>query len=420
MSHSRRDAGTGSYSYSENKITGEGRWAWSLSYTDIDGNRKRIQFTAKSKKQLQERVERFLQERKDKLTPWENLTLNQWINRWLPTQKDTVKIKTYEYYEYMCRKHLSTSPLGHMQLKKITSNHIQMWLNSLLTVKKSLGDTLLSPGTVNSIRRALNLVLDGAVKQGLLGLRPQSKPVKQEKTKPLQITPEEMRAFLALAETRDYWDIDVDASKKQKQAVMIPENYRPQNTIAHVYMYSCYKTAVYFALHTLCRKGEIVGARWQDIDMDAKTFTVVQNIVYASHGITVGSPKTGQYRKILLSDSMIERLKEWKKQQQQYIEEVGDLFADDNDLIFTSHTGGVVNDRLFRLFWDKLTIAAGLKIRFHDLRHIGAATMLSNGVPIKAVQERGGWITTSVLLDTYAYCIPGLQQACVDVLDKNF
>ena len=417
---SRRDAGTGSYSYYENPKTGEARWTWSLTYTDVDHIRRRVQLSSKSRKQLQERVERFLAEKKANETPWENLTLAEWINRWLPTQRETVKIKTYEYYDYMCKKHILVSPLAGMPLKKIRTNHIQTWLSALLGREIAWGGKNLSPGTINSVRRALNIVLDAAVRQGLLAIRPQSKPVRQEKTKPLRITPEQMRAFLAMAESQDYWDIDVDASKKQKKAVMIPEQYRPQNTIAHVYLYRCYTTAVNFALHTLCRKGEIVGARWQDIDFEAKTFTVVQNIVYTSHGVTVGSPKTGQYRKILLSDAMIARLKQWRQQQQEYIDEVGDLFADDNDLIFSSHLGEIINDRLFRLYWDKLTIAAGLRIRFHDLRHIGAATMLSQGVPIKAVQERGGWATTSVLLDTYAYCIPGLQQACVDVLDQNF
>lgn len=416
---SRRDAGTGSYSYSER--TGQGRWTWSLSYTDGNGQRKRIQMSGKSKKQLQERVERFLKERKDNATPWERLTLNQFVSRWLPSVKDTVKIKTYEYYVYMCRKHITQSPLGKMQLQRIKSNDIQTWLNSFLTAPKALGGTCLSPGTINSIRRCLNIVLDAAVGQGLLRMRPQSKPVKQERRKPLKVTTEEIKNLLALIDTKEFWNIDVEESRKQKKPVMIPQNYAPQDTIAHVYMYRCYGLAVRFALHTLCRKGEVVGARWQDIDFEAKTFTVVQNVVYASHGVTVGSPKTGQYRKILLAQPMIDRLRQWKLQQQNYMEEVGDLFDDSNDLIFTSHTGGVVNEKLFTLFWYKLKIKAGLpKLRFHDLRHVGAATLLSAGAPIKAVQERGGWASSSILLDTYAYCIPGLQQACVDVLEKSF
>lgn len=414
---SRRDNGTGSYSYSE--VTGTGRWTWQLRYLDSEGQLKRVQLSSKSKKVLQERVEKFLQDKKDNAAPWEHLTLGQWIKRWLPSQTGTIKIKTYEYYAYMCRKHILNSPFAEMQLKNIRSTHIQTWLYALTTSEIASGGKLLSPGTVNSIRRCVNIILDAAVEQGLLNKRPQSKPISQNRKPPLQVTPEQIKAFLQAADTRDYWDIDVPESRKQGKMIMIPENYRVPATIAHVYCYECYSTMIYFGLNTLCRKGEVLGARWTDINWQEKTFTVTQNIIHASHGITIQTPKTGQYRKILLSDSLINRLKQWKIKQEQYKDEVGDLFRE-TDLIFTSHVGSVVEETRFRHFWYKLKIYTGLDIRYHDLRHIGTATLLSQGVPIKAVQERGGWATTSILLDTYAYCIPGLQQACVDVLDKNF
>ena len=45
----------------------------------------------------------------------------------------------------------------------------------------------------------------------------------------------------------------------------------------------------------------------------------------------------------------------------------------------------------------------GLKMRFHDLRHILASVMLALGIPDKYAMERGGWSTPNTLKNIYQH-----------------
>lgn len=50
------------------------------------------------------------------------------------------------------------------------------------------------------------------------------------------------------------------------------------------------------------------------------------------------------------------------------------------------------------------------KLRFHDLRHTYASYLLSNGVPIKYVQEQLGHASASITLDTYNHVMPSVKK----------
>ncbi len=60
---------------------------------------------------------------------------------------------------------------------------------------------------------------------------------------------------------------------------------------------------------------------------------------------------------------------------------------------------------------------AGLpNIRFHDLRH-ACATLLSEGVPIKVVQEVLGHSSVSVTMDVYSHVLPDMQERAAAAMD---
>ena len=62
--------------------------------------------------------------------------------------------------------------------------------------------------------------------------------------------------------------------------------------------------------------------------------------------------------------------------------------------------------------------SAGLKIRFHDLRHSCASLMLMAGVHPKIVSEMLGHSTVAITLDIYSHVTPGLQEAAAKRLDS--
>ncbi len=54
------------------------------------------------------------------------------------------------------------------------------------------------------------------------------------------------------------------------------------------------------------------------------------------------------------------------------------------------------------------------EIRFHDLRHTHASSLLAAGVHPKLVPERLGHSHISLTLDTYSYVIPSLQSEAAE------
>ena len=68
----------------------------------------------------------------------------------------------------------------------------------------------------------------------------------------------------------------------------------------------------------------------------------------------------------------------------------------------------------------KVSRRAGLKMRFHDLRHSHATLMLRAGIHPKIVSERLGHATVALTLDTYSHVAPGLQEAAAARFDEAF
>ena len=55
-------------------------------------------------------------------------------------------------------------------------------------------------------------------------------------------------------------------------------------------------------------------------------------------------------------------------------------------------------------------VAAGDRIRLHDLRHSYASAALAAGVPAKVVSERLGHANIGITMDTYSHVMPQLDQ----------
>jgi integrase len=60
------------------------------------------------------------------------------------------------------------------------------------------------------------------------------------------------------------------------------------------------------------------------------------------------------------------------------------------------------------------------RVRFHDLRHSHATTLLLAGVHAKVVQERLGHATIAITLGVYGHVMPGMQEGAAAKLDAAF
>lgn len=88
------------------------------------------------------------------------LTLGEYLDKWLPNIKDTVRQRTWERYEQIARLHLKPA-LGRNKLKSLAPTHVRSLYRSKL-------DGGSSPRTVQYIHTTLRKALRDAVSDGLI------------------------------------------------------------------------------------------------------------------------------------------------------------------------------------------------------------------------------------------------------------
>lgn len=158
------------------------------------------------------------------------------------------------------------------------------------------------------------------------------------------------------------------------------------------------------------RRGEAVGLRWEDIDLENQRLTVRQQIVRQQGRLVAGPPKTksGEDRRVDLDTGTVgvliaHRLRaDWQRA-------LLGLAVLEADLVFTWPDGsGYSPDYVSRQF-KLIAQRAGVPVkRLHDLRHGAASLQLAAGVPLAVVSQRLGHSTISLTADTYSHLLEGV------------
>jgi len=134
------------------------------------------------------------------------------------------------------------------------------------------------------------------------------------------------------------------------------------------------------ALFLGLRRGELLGLRWEDVDLDGGKLEVVHTLQRVGGALQLVPPKTeGSRRTVPLPSVCVEALREHKRRQ---FRERSDAWPDweDHGLVFPSRRGTPMEPDNLRRSWSVIRAAAGLPgVRFHDLRHTCVTLLLDLG-----------------------------------------
>ena len=166
------------------------------------------------------------------------------------------------------------------------------------------------------------------------------------------------------------------------------------------------------------RRGEALGLRWSDVDLEAVQLTIRQALQRAGSQPTFAEPKSARSRRsIALPDFAADALRAQRTRQLQDRLLAGSRWQD-HGLVFTSSIGtpmepGQVTKRLQRLLR-----GAGLApLRFHDLRHATASLLVAQGAHPRTIMEILGHASITMTMNTYAHVAPVLQREAAASLD---
>ena len=298
-------------------------------------------------------------------------TVGNWLEVWYENYaKIKMRPSTYLTYHGYIENHIKPQ-LGKIPLNDLTTLHLQQFYKKLLAegrverIEAQKQPKGLSAKTVRNIHQIISSALKLAVEQRLIARNPADGcALPKAERKEMQTLPvEQLTSFL-----REAKDSGVFA-------------------------------LYYIDLTTGLRRGELLGLKWSDIDLEKGDLRVQRQIGRIDGKIIEMPLKTkNAYRTLPLSADAISVLKIQKCK-------VGN-----SEWVFPSPTGGPMSpDSVLHMLHRVLKRAGLPKVRFHDLRHTFATMALQNGVDVKTVSSMLGHYSAGFTLDTYAHVTTDAQ-----------
>jgi integrase len=302
------------------------------------------------------------------------------VDQWLPSIRASVREGTFESYRRNVRSHL-VPRLGNVPLQMLTPPRLNAFYADLLQDGRRDGSGGLSPRTVRYVHTILRRALQAAVRWQLVArnVADLADPPSPKATRPRSAatwSADELSRFLAsVADERSYPLWVVLAS-------------------------------------TGMRRGEALGARWPDVDLDAGRWQVRRTLVAIGHELSESTPKTDRGRRsVALDPATVRVMREWRKHQLEERMAWGPAWTD-TGRVFTREDGADLHPERVSELFDRLVKRSELpRLTVHGLRHTHATLALEAGVHPKVVQERLGHSSVAFTLDRYSHAIPAMQEA---------
>jgi integrase len=309
-------------------------------------------------------------------------TFGQYLERWLPTIRSTVRANTFESYRSNVDVHLIPG-LGHVPLRQLTRTMFSTFYDELGRTGRSDGQGGLSPRSVHLAHVVAHKALRDAVKDNLIARNPTE-------------------------------DANVPAKVRSKTTSWTAEQVTQ-------FLGSVRDHRLYAAFLTLAttgmRRGELCGLRWADVDLETGTLAVRQVVSLDKYTPFLSEPKTAKSRRVVALDKgTVAALKTWHRIQLEEQIAAGPAWQA-TDLVFCRKNGTILHPQSLSTAFDQAAQKAGLSgISIHGLRHSHASLGLASGVPLVIMSERLGHSSVAITGDIYSHSIPSQHQAAADAI----
>jgi integrase len=269
--------------------------------------------------------------------------------------------------------------LGEMRLVDITAEHLDRLYSDLLAQGKA-------SATVNKVHATIFGALRQAVRWGRIPFNPAANasppPAVNKKVTPPAV--EDALRLLAAAFQRD----------------------------------EAFGTLLHVALHLGCRRGEVCGLRWGDIDLEQGTVTIQRSVfrITGQTGVRL-TTKTNKVRKVAIDSETVDLLRKYRakceakaNEGRALLTEASYLFSPRPD--FSEPISPASMTTRFAVLRDGLGMS-GFSLKDAS-RHLHATLLIGSGADVKTVSGRLGHASAAMTLDTYSAWLPGRDREAAD------
>jgi integrase len=280
-----------------------------------------------------------------------------------------ISARTAQRYRQLAQ-HQIEPFLGAKVLQKLRPLDIEAWHTALRNGGRLRGDGGVAPRTARHAHALLGRVLRDAVRDELIARN----VVKLES--PPKVTDKEMVIIR---------DMPAFVEKLRGTSLRVPA-----------------------LLGALCglRLGEVLGLRWNRIDLDQKTIQVRETLEQTeAHGIRFKPPKTKAGRRdVTMPDEVADALREYRREQLELRVRLGTGRLPHDALLFTDIDGEPRSLYAVSAAWRAFATKIGEPgVTFHGLRHSHASQLIDQGVDIVTISKRLGHAKPDITLRIYAH-----------------
>ncbi len=341
----------------------------------------KVPLKGNNKRKAQKRAEELRQAKEEELNknskPLANVTFADYMERWLKLQKRYVKESTYYGYSHLINKHIIPY-FRQLKIKmnEIKASDIQMYYNYLI-------DSGLSPNSVKRHHANIRKALQDAVNNDIILYN---------------------IADRVKLPTAKKYHADIYNKEQLQELLKVSKGTSIESAVM---------LAIYFGL----RRGEVCGLRWNDIDFENCIVHIRNTRITAKTEIFQESTKNeSSTRDLPMGDEIYIYLSNLKAQQEQDKLLFGNCYCD-SGFVCRWNDGKELKASYVSHAFNELLKQNNLPhIRFHDLRHSTATSLLENGIDLKVIQEYLGHSSINTTANFYLHPDLKKKQEAVNVM----
>ncbi|MDF2865896.1 MAG: integrase family protein [Clostridia bacterium] len=293
------------------------------------------------------------------------MTVEELADEYLENIKSKIALKTY--YTYNLYSKNIKRVIGHIKLQNLNTKILEDFYTELKT------NTKFAPKTIKHHYTIVNSMLNKAVLWGYISVNSNSKCDK------IKVPKKEMK----------YYN---------------PEQV--QNLVKALSSESLkYQALILLAIDSGCRRGELTGLEWSDIDFNESKIIINKETQYVSNvGIIEKETKTeSSNRNIYVAPTTLNTLKKYEKEQLTLRLKLGSKWESSNK-IFTTDFGGKMHPNTPSAILSKILKKHNLPyINFHGLRHTSISLQIASGIQAQIISKRAGHSNLATTHNIYSH-----------------